>query len=69
MTIFNSTDFTNVQSNSAQQNVSIISLGQCGGALTIIALNFTTYDEQNTSTRIDPYRFNGFFEFWLGNGT
>lgn len=58
--LFNST----VQS----QNVSRIHLEQCDATYTIQALNFTAFDESDSS-RINPYYFAGDFDFWLGSGT
>lgn len=50
------------------QNVSRISIEECGGDFVVQALNFTTFDEQN-QTRINPFLFDADFEIWLGSGT
>ena len=66
--VFNSINFISVNTTTNQQNVSRIHLEECGGAFTVQALNFTAFDEQN-STRISPFSFDGTFSTWLGDGT
>lgn len=68
ITIFNGTGSTNIATSTRNQNVSIIQLDQCNPTLTNKTLNFTTFDEQ-TLIRIDPYRFDATFDFWLGGGS
>ena len=60
---------THVSSNTTNrgQNVSRIYLEQCDATYTTSALNFTAYDEGDSS-RIDPFYFAGDFDFWLGFG-
>jgi hypothetical protein len=67
-TIFNGTGSNEVITSTRTQNVSRIHLEQCNATYTTKTLNFTTFDEQNLS-RISPFSFNGFFEFWIGSGT
>jgi len=59
-TLFNST--------TQNQNVSRIHLEQCGGSYTVQTLNFTAFDEGDSS-RINPFYFAGDFDFWFGTGT
>ena len=48
------------------QTVNQISMTQCTNGT--IALNFTSYDEQNR-TRINPFSFDGTFDYYLGSGS
>lgn len=67
ITVFNSVNFITTNTTSNEQNVSRIHLEECNGAFTVQALNFTAFNEQN-STRVDPFTFDGTFNTWLGNG-
>lgn len=67
ITIYNGTTSTNLETSSRNQNVSRIHLEECGGAYTVKTLNFTVSNEINL-TRVNPFRFDGSFDFWLGNG-
>ena len=53
---------------SATQTVNALEFGLCGGSLTVPALNFTVWDEQNLS-RINPFSFSGTFNYYAGGGT
>ena len=66
--LFDGSGIYSQNSTTKQQNVSKIHLEECGGAYTTKTLNFTAYDEQNL-TRINPYRFDGTFYYWLGSGS
>lgn len=50
-----------------QQNVSRIHIEQCDATYTTQALNFTAFDEGDSS-RINPFYFAGDFEVWFGGG-
>ena len=59
---------TTFNSTTQSQNVSRIHLEECDGSYTVQALNFTAFDEGDSS-RINPFYFAGDFNFWLGSGT
>lgn len=67
-TIFNGSSETIITTSTRTQNVSRIRLEECGGSLTVQALNFTAFDEGDSSG-ISPFYFAGDFDFWLGSGT
>ncbi len=66
--IFNGTDSITVNTSTQQQNVTRVHLENCGVPFTVQSLNFTVFDEQNL-TRINPFRFDGTFDIWLGEGS
>ena len=68
ITIFNGTDSINIETSSRTQNVSRIHLEECNATYTTQSLNFTAYNEQNL-TRVNPYRFDGTFDIWIGTGS
>ena len=63
----NSSDSGIIQTDTTNQSVGTISLYSCTSA-TNRTLNFTAYDEENT-TSIKPYNFLGTFDFWVGSGS
>ena len=68
LTIFNGTGSSKTTSTTQYQNVSRIYLEVCDATFTTEVLNFTAYNEANL-TVIDPFDFQGTFDFWLGSGT
>ncbi len=66
--VFDGTSSFNFNSTTNQQNVSRIHLEECNATWPTETLNFTTYDEQNLS-KLNPFQFDGFFDYWLGFGT
>lgn len=67
VTIFNGTESISIATTNRTQNVSGIYLEACNSTYPVQTLNFTTYDEQDLS-QVNPYNFNGAFDFWLGDG-
>lgn len=67
ITIFNGTDSLQINTTDRDQNVSRIHLEACNTTFTDSSINFTAWDEQ-TLGQINPYNFNGTFEFWIGTG-
>ncbi|MFW6172896.1 MAG: hypothetical protein ACOC5T_04055, partial [Elusimicrobiota bacterium] len=59
---------TSYNSSTYYQNSSRIYYQKCGGSVTDDSLNFKVYDERNLS-RLTDIDINGFFEFYLGEGT
>ena len=57
---------TNVEANG--QVSSRIYLEKCNVTFPTKSLNFTAFNEENL-TRINPFRFDGSFEIWLGSGS
>ena len=68
ISIFNGTESININTSTRDQNVSRIHLETCDATFTTIALNFTAQQEVNL-TRVNPFRFDGTFDFWLGGGS
>jgi len=68
ISVFEGVNSANFNSSTNEQNVSRIHLEVCDGTYAVKTLNFTAFDEQNLS-RIDPFQFDGRFDFWLGLGT
>ena len=68
LNLFNGTSSKELITNVNNQTVNRIHLEKCNATYPTKSLNFTAYDENNL-TRIDPYEFSGFFEYWLGSGT
>ena len=66
--IFNGTDALEISTSSREQNVTRVHLEDCSATFTDDSLNFTAYDEQ-TLIQLDPYNFNGTFEYWVGSGS
>lgn len=54
-------------STTLQQNVTRIHLEKCAGVYTTETANFTAYREDNL-TLINPFKFQGTFDSWLGSG-
>jgi hypothetical protein len=67
ISIFNGTDSIQINTSENVQNVSRIHLETCNASFTTIGLNFTAQNEINL-TRVNPFRFDGTFGFWLGTG-
>jgi len=65
--LFDGTTSYNLITTATTQNVSRIHLENCNTTYPTKTLNFTAFNEQNLS-RINPYSFEGTFDFWLGNG-
>ncbi len=68
ITAFDGTSSVSTNTTSNQQNVSRIHLEKCNATFTTPTLNFTAHDEQNL-TQINPFKFDGTFQQWLGEGT
>ena len=68
LVIFNGTDSNSITTSTRIQNVSRIHLESCNATFPTQTLNFTVHDEQ-TLERINPFSFDGFFEFWTGSGS
>jgi hypothetical protein len=54
--------------SSLNQTVNPVNLGGCGGSNTSTAINFTAWDEK-TLEKINGWDFEGFFEYYIGNGS
>ncbi len=67
LAIFNGTDSSSIITSTRQQNVTRIFLEECNATFSAQTLNFTTRDEQ-TLEQIDPFNFDGTFDFWIGSG-
>lgn len=68
LSIFNGTTTTFHNTTVTYQNVTRIHLEECNTTYSTISLNFTSLEERNQS-RIDPFFFDGDFDFWLGGGS
>ena len=68
ISVFDGIAVLNTMTPLQTQNVSRVHLEECDGTFTVQSLNFTAYDERNT-TRINPYSFEGTFKYWLGGGS
>jgi len=68
ITVFDSVNSISSTTTSHQQNVSKIHFQTCGGSFNVIALNFTAFDEEDSS-RIDQFYIASDFSSWLGGGT
>ena len=68
VSLIEGTTTTRFNSTTQSQNVSRTHLEICDATFTVQALNFTAYDEVDSS-RINPFYFAGDFDFWLGTGT
>lgn len=68
LTGFTAIDSFQVNTSSNEQEVIEAQLGLCDANLTVVVLNFTAFDEQ-TLLPVDPFDFDGDFEFWTGTGT
>lgn len=68
ISIFDGTSSFSFLSSTLRQNVTPINLYNCTGPSSVnISKNFTAYDEVSLN-RINPYNFQGTFQYWLGNG-
>jgi hypothetical protein len=67
LSLYNGTGVTTVTTSNQSQIANRIHLEKCNSTYNETAFNFTAYDERDL-TKIDPFSFEGFFEFWLGNG-
>lgn len=61
----NGTSINTQTSSEYNQTVDPIILAECSGTYSVVAINFTAYREDNL-TRINPFSFNGFFEYTIG---
>ena len=68
LAIFDGTDSSSITTSTRLQNVTRIHLESCNATFPTQSLNFTAHDEQ-TLDRINPFSFDGFFEFWTGGGS
>lgn len=66
ITLFDGTNSLNTITQTYSQQVNQLNLTYCGGGT--IAFNFSAFDEQN-KTRINPYSFDGTFNYYTGTGT
>jgi len=67
ISIFDGTNSFSTNLTENNQNVTRLNLEKCDGTYTVETLNFTSFDEQ-TQELVDPFIFDGSFEFWLGTG-
>ncbi len=68
ISVFDGTNSFFVNLTSDEQNATRLNLEKCDGTFTVETLNFTAFDEQ-TEAIINPFMFDGSFQFWLGTGT
>ncbi len=68
LAIFDGIDSSSITTSTRLQNVTRIHLESCNATFPTQSLNFTAHDEQ-TLDRINPFSFDGFFEFWTGGGS
>ncbi len=65
---FDGTTSDQINTTTEFQNVTRIHVEECDATLTVQTLNFTAFDEGDSS-RINPFYFAGDFNSWLGTGT
>ncbi len=68
ISIFDGTSSFSINLTEDEQNVTRLHLEKCNATFTVQTLNFTTFDE-TTEVAINPFMFDGTFDFWLGTGT
>ncbi len=68
ISVFDGTNSFSTNLTSNEQNVTRLHLEKCDGTYTVQTLNFTSFDEE-TEEEINPFMFDGSFDFWLGTGT
>ncbi len=68
ISIFDGTSSFSTNLTTNEQNVTRLNLEICNATYTVQTLNFTSFDEQ-TQAAINPFTFDGTFNFWLGTGS